>query len=127
MGKRIFATIIDFVLIFGPVFVIGFLLDLFESVIFLSVYGKIIVAIFLVMFLLVPVELICKDIIGKRSLGKRIMGLKVLSMDGKEPTYKQLLIRNIFMLWAPIEVIIILFFDKPRLGDRLAKTKVVDK
>lgn len=127
MEKRIFATIIDFGLIFGPVFVIAFLLDLFESVIFLSVYGKIIVAIFSVMFLLVPVELICKDIIGKRSLGKRITGLKVLSMDGKEPTYKQLLIRNIFMLWAPIEVIIVLFFDKPRLGDRLAKTKVVDK
>ncbi|MBQ4515490.1 MAG: RDD family protein [Clostridia bacterium] len=126
MGKRILATIIDFGLIFGPVFIIGFFLDIFESVIFLSVYGKIIIALFLVMFLLVPVELICKDIVGKRSVGKKIKGLKILSIDGKEPTYKQLLIRNIFMLWAPIEVIIVLFFDKPRLGDKIAKTKVVE-
>ena len=127
MEKRIIAAVIDFGLIFGPVFVIGFFLDIFETALFASVYGKIIIVLYLVMCFFVPIELICKDIIGKRSVGKKLKELKVLSINGAEPTYKQLLIRNIFMLWAPIEVIIVLFFDKPRLGDKLAKTKVVER
>ena len=79
------------------------------------------------MFLLVPMELLCKDVIGKRSIGKKVNKIKILSNDGKEPTYKQLLIRNIFMFFAPVEIIIVLFFDKDRIGDRLAKTKIVEQ
>lgn len=127
MEKRIIATVIDFGLIFGPVFIIGFFLNIFETVLFTSMYGKIITILYLVLCLLVPIELICKDVIGKRSVGKKIKGLKVLSINGEKPTYKQLLIRNIFMLWAPIEVVIVLFFDKPRLGGKLAKTKVANQ
>ena len=38
-----------------------------------------------------------------------------------------MLIRNIFMLIAPVEFIVMVFFDKPRLGDKLAKTKVAER
>ena len=40
MRKRILAILIDFGLIFGSVFLIGFLLDIFEPVLFTSIYGK---------------------------------------------------------------------------------------
>lgn len=126
MGKRVLATLIDFGLIFGPVYMLGILLALFDAILFNSLFGKIIIITYLVICLLVPIALVGKDMVGKRSVGKKITGLKVLSINGKEPTYKQLFIRNIFMLCAPIEVIVVLFFDKLRLGDRLAKTKVVE-
>lgn len=127
MGNRIIATVIDFCLIFGPVFMIGVFLSIFESDLLTTRYGEIIFLLYLVICLFVPFELICKDVIGKRSIGKRVTGLKILNTNGKEPTYKQLIIRNIFMIWWPIEFIIVLFFDKPRLDDKLAKTKVVEQ
>lgn len=64
------------------------------------------------------------------TLGKKLMGLKVISFDGLKPKLHQIIIRNtfritdVFLYFGSITVL----FDKEqrRLGDILAKTKVIN-
>ena len=67
-----------------------------------------------------------KDIINGQSIGKRIMRIRVVDLNGKKPSLFKLVIRNITIFIWPVEALLVLL-DKQRLGDRLAKTKVVDK
>lgn len=67
-----------------------------------------------------------KDFIGGRSIGKRIIriGVRDYSDAQKTPGIMRLFLRNLFLLLWPIELILLLLTGK-RLGDRLAKTTVV--
>ncbi|MBE6571828.1 MAG: RDD family protein [Ruminococcaceae bacterium] len=67
-----------------------------------------------------------KDVVNGQSVGKRIMKIKVVDMDGNKPSIFNLIIRNITIFIWPVEAILVLL-NKQRLGDILAKTKVVDK
>ncbi len=73
-------------------------------------------------------HLIVKDIYGN-SLGKRLLGLKIISViDGDKPKLNQLILRNIFVFLIPLEAILVIGRpDQRRIGDFLAKTKVIRK
>lgn len=69
--------------------------------------------------------LIFRDAPLHGSLGKRIMKLKIISADTKkDATLSQRILRNIFWVLGPVEIIMYLFLGK-RLGDMAAKTEVV--
>lgn len=71
--------------------------------------------------------IIFRDVFGGRSLGKRIMKLRVVSAAEKHPTpsFGNLVLRNIFVIIWPIEALLLLS-GNVRLGDRVARTAVVD-
>jgi uncharacterized RDD family membrane protein YckC len=69
---------------------------------------------------------LCKDCIQGRSPAKRILKLRVISLkDGAAATSLQCLIRNLPLVIWPVEVIIAINNKEQRLGDKLAKTKLV--
>jgi len=68
----------------------------------------------------------CKDIINGRSIAKRISKLQVVdNKTGQVATPLQCLVRNIFCVLWPIEVIIAMTNTSRRFGDRVARTKLV--
>ena len=54
------------------------------------------------------------------------MKIKVVDLNDNKPSLLNLIIRNITIIIWPVEALLVLL-DKERLGDRLAKTKVIDK
>ena len=68
----------------------------------------------------------CKDMINGRSIAKRILKLQVVdNKTGQVATPFQCLVRNIFGIIWPIEVIIAMLNTGRRLGDRVAGTRLV--
>ena len=72
------------------------------------------------------IYLIFRDTLGGRSLGKRLMKLCVRASDDDRGLISpsRLVLRNLFVVLWPIEAILLLS-GKDRLGDRVAKTTVV--
>lgn len=65
---------------------------------------------------------------ARRSLGKLLFGLKVIDMQSQaKVSYKQLILRNITLPIMQVECVVVLILRGKRLGDMVAKTKVVDK
>ena len=70
--------------------------------------------------------LILRDLPSKGSIGKRILKLKIINSETKElATSKQRFLRNITWLLNWIEIIAYII-TKKRIGDRIAKTEVVE-
>ncbi len=70
--------------------------------------------------------LIFRDVLGSKSIGKKILKLKIIDENTGNPcNFLRRLLRNITWILGPIEVIFLLV-SKKRLGDILAKTKVVE-
>lgn len=68
----------------------------------------------------------CKDSISGRSLAKRILKLHVVdNLTGKAASPFQCFIRNVFCVLWPIEVIVSLINPERRIGDWVARTKLV--
>ena len=65
---------------------------------------------------------------GKRSLGKLILGLKIVDADtlGK-PSLGKLILRNLTFMIAQVKGLVVLLNQGRRLGDVIAKTKVVSR
>ncbi|MBE7020130.1 MAG: RDD family protein [Ruminococcaceae bacterium] len=117
LRKRLLAYIVDIFIVFIPMIIYTILLDInprffnFEVFMFLSY---------------VPFGLIIfKDIIGNQSIGKRIFKLKVVTLQGQKPNVFQFIVRNILALIWPLEAFMLVILDKPRIGDLIARTKVV--
>lgn len=68
-----------------------------------------------------------KDSIHGISFGKWILGIMIKNdFDNETPTFIKLFIRNLLIVIWPIEFIVLAASsDKKRLGDKLAKTKVL--
>ena len=64
---------------------------------------------------------------GGQSIGKKVMKYKAVKEDGSslEGDYMASVLRNITLLLIIVDPILVLL-DKPRLGDGIAKTKVVN-
>jgi uncharacterized RDD family membrane protein YckC len=68
----------------------------------------------------------CKDCIDGRSIGKRITRLQVIDDKSKQPASPlQCFFRNIFCILWPMEIILIIINPSRRIGDFVARTKVV--
>lgn len=68
-----------------------------------------------------------KDLLFKdQSIGKKIVKIKVVSIESKNIRKAQLISRNLILIYLyPIEVLMLLSSSK-RLGDKYAKTNVVE-
>lgn len=67
-----------------------------------------------------------KDFFGGRSIGKRVMKLQLVMKDGHSPVSGiRMIVRNLFLVLWPVEVIMYLANSGQRLGDLLCKTTVV--
>ncbi len=70
---------------------------------------------------------ISKDLYFKNgSLGKKIFKLEIVTLRNERPTNLVKILRNLTIIIWPIECVLILI-GKERIGDRLCKTKVVEK
>ena len=66
-----------------------------------------------------------KDVVGGQSIGKRMKKIKVVLKSGEDADVLRLIARNItFVIW-PIEAILVVM-GRERIGDKLAKTMVVE-
>lgn len=127
IGKRIIAWIIDQI-------IIGVILGLFIGLAFLFaiIFAPLAIVFYLLGILIVLIYWLLKDgLMNGRSIGKKVMSLKVINIERKTPcSFLESFLRNI--LWyipiiSFIELILpIIDADGIRLGDRLAKTQVVE-
>lgn len=70
--------------------------------------------------------LFCKDVNGGRSIGKQRTGLCILSeKSDSAPSVIRLILRNVFYILWPIEIILFFCNSGKRLGDLVMQTKVV--
>lgn len=97
-----------------------------ENVLFLTTY--IIKSQFTMQFFsaLMITLLLCKDCINGQSFGKRVMKLQVVDSNTEENiSAVRHIVRNLFLpLWC-IEILILMISKKKRIGDYIAKTKVI--
>jgi len=72
------------------------------------------------------IYMVIRDLLGSRSIGKRIIKLKIVNIDSKDQvSFSKLFLRNITWLLGPIEIIVYFIYGS-RIGDKIAKTSVVD-
>jgi uncharacterized RDD family membrane protein YckC len=112
--KRLLAIAIDFI-------VIMLISQLF---IFMSIFEQnyLIIISFSFMFSL----LLCRDNLNGQSLGKRLMKIQVVDNDSLQTTTSfKYILRNIFLCIWPVELLIVLITGDRRLGDYIAKTKII--
>ncbi len=119
MGNRIVAFLIDHVIIC----VLFSLLGIVEMSV--KIENELLWEIYCIVALVPLCSYFIKDIINGQSIGKRIMKIKVVDTNGKKPDLFNLIIRNITILIWPVEALLLLM-GKKRLGDRLAKTDVIE-
>ena len=115
IGKRILAFIVDYFTL-----IIFFIIMSFIPVNDIDFKMLLVYSLFLCLGI---TFLYTKDVFG-RSLGKKIMGIKIVRVDGKKPSIGRLLLRNITISIWPVEAIIVLL-GYEKLGDRLAKTRLI--
>lgn len=70
--------------------------------------------------------IIFKDCIGGKSIGKRILKLKVISLTNTNASIYRLVLRNIILPIWYIDAFVLLILNKSRIGDKLAKTTVIE-
>lgn len=127
--KRVAAFIIDWLIIFvvvmllifvGPNFKIEHLLH--PSMQTVSVYRVLIATIWFMCALLF------KDIVfGNASIGKKVFKLHIVDSFGEKAKVSQLVLRNVFLYFMTIEILVIVFNKGKRLGDIVAQTETINK
>ncbi len=116
--ERFVATLLDH---FFCLLVPSIIFTPFQLILGVEHFAKLIIPSLIVWLLAV----IFKDFLFKgQSLGKKIIGIKVVMNDGKPLNLLAALLRAIPLILVPIELIMIITQEK-RIGDYLAKTKVV--
>lgn len=71
--------------------------------------------------------LLFRDGYRGRSVGKRLLGLKIMTPDGRPCGYVRSFVRNVTLILLPVEILLVLRRNSLRVGDRLAKTSVVEE
>jgi len=126
--RRFFAFAIDWNILFGVAMALMFygpgtdpVYVLYPSVKMFASAG------FLMGLAWLPLYCFFKDcLFGRRSLGKLIFGLSIQNSEtGGTPSFRSLILRNVTYAIAQIEGIIVLLNKGIRLGDSIAKTRVV--
>lgn len=113
--KRIIAFIVDVFAITMFIMIPHFMTIFIRSPLFnLGIFG-----LQLTLFL-------CKDCFDGQSVGKRLMKIQVVDRQtGNSVSSWRLIIRNIFIILWMIEGLVLIITNGRRLGDMLAKTKVI--
>lgn len=116
--NRFLALFIDGLILAVPSFVLGLLAGLIGGMDWL---------VYVVYLIQIGYTLFRDALFGGQSIGKKVMKYKAVKEDGSslEGDYMASLTRNITLLIPLVDAILVLI-DKPRLGDNIAKTKVVN-
>ena len=114
--NRIYALAVDLV--------IAFILSFTLSFIHIAFFETIVKYDYRIGLTLLLSFFICKDSVLGQSIGKKIFTLKVVDFESRNLTAIKLIIRNLFVFLAPIELLLLIYFDK-RIGDGFVKSKVV--
>jgi len=75
------------------------------------------------------ISILIRDGFRGRSLGKQLLGLRLTTRKGNRCGYFRSVVRNVPLivpLWNLIEVAFVLA-GKPRTGDRIARTQVIEE
>ena len=79
-----------------------------------------------IVFFILIILFINKDYFRSKSIGKRIFGQIIINKsDSKPATSLKCMLRNLTIFIFPVEAIILVFWNKERIGDSIAGTKVV--
>ena len=126
--KRIYAGIIDFVIvciiqtILMMLFLINPLLKNGGNIILFNIMARQLTITYCSM-----IYFIIRDIIGKKSIGKRIIKLKIVNKNNEnEANVMKRFIRNITWLLGPVDIIVYLITQE-RLGDKIAGTNILEQ
>jgi uncharacterized RDD family membrane protein YckC len=97
-------------------FVLGFL---YKN----GIYGHdVFILLFFVMFFCMY---LCKDIFGGQSFSKKMMDIQIIDINsGKRASKFKTILRNLFLVLWPIELLLILLSRDQRLGDKVAGTTI---
>jgi uncharacterized RDD family membrane protein YckC len=129
-GRRVGATLIDYTFIFGLCFAYIYLLGTRQA------YGGYQVTGFAA---LLPIVFwffyfIVAESAMQATFGHQLLGLKVITMDGRKPSFGQVVVRRIFdaveISWCFGLIAFILVSattENQRIGDLVAQTRVVGK
>ena len=72
--------------------------------------------------------LLCKDNIDGQSFGKRIMKIQIVDEKANKKVSKvRYIVRNLFVIFWIVEVFILFISKNKRIGDYVARTKVITK
>lgn len=127
VGDRLVAYLID-LLLYGAYLLLVILLES-ETNVLKAVGGW---AILLYSLPILTYQLLCEVLMNGQSLGKRVRRIRVVSLDGRQPTLGQYLLRWIFrivddMIGSGVVAILCIAMTEraQRVGDMLAGTTVV--
>lgn len=124
--KRVLSWLIDYGILIGGFYLYGFIAAFLQNRLEEEILEKTVYPLTIVALIVFYGGIFLKDVVHKRSFGKKIMRLKIEDKDGYEPSFFQLIIRNLtFFIW-PIEVVLLLS-SKERIGDKKANTVVVEE
>ncbi|MCP4159865.1 MAG: RDD family protein [Deltaproteobacteria bacterium] len=71
------------------------------------------------------IYMLIRDILGEKSIGKRIVKLNIVDVGtNNKVSFLKRFIRNITWILGPVEIIVFLISGF-RIGDKIAKTKIV--
>lgn len=106
------ACAISVILFFGLTFAVNFSVH--------NIYDSI-----YIFFVIYYILMVCKDLVFRNaSIGKKILKLKIVNESNCMPNIAIVVLRNIFFLIWPIEVIVLLVKGK-KIEDIIFKTKVI--
>ncbi|MBN1501042.1 MAG: RDD family protein [Spirochaetes bacterium] len=124
--KRIIAGMIDFLITAVIQSVLIFLIIILPLINNQLNPEKIIIRMVIITFISI-LYMILRDIPGSKSIGKRILKLKIINeTNGSNTDLMARLLRNVTWLLGPMEFIVIVIKGY-RIGDKIAKTIVVEK
>ena len=113
--KRLIAFLIDLLLIVIIVNMFFFATQTVKSQLFVQFLSAMMVTM-----------LLCKDCINGKSAGKRIMKIEIANeKEGEKVSAVSCVVRNIFVVLWIIEILVLFISKEKRIGDYVAKTKVV--
>lgn len=117
LNKRIISIVIDIISIFLvalPIIFFIFLIGLSNNLLIRTLILSILFSCFF-----------SKDLLSGQSIGKKRCGLKIVNLDNGEISIFKLILRNLFCVIWPIEIIAILVNPERRLADFILKTKII--
>jgi uncharacterized RDD family membrane protein YckC len=124
-NKRINSTLIDFIFIIALFFTVG-LVCMILNLSTISIFNSFLINPWTIGYMILMFLIINKDYSNSKSIGKRIIGYKVVTQKkGNSASKIQCVIRNLTLLFWPLEVILLLVYPNRRIGDFIAGTKVI--